>query len=130
MSTDRLKRVNELLRREIAASLFHVIHEPDFDLSAVTVTHVVASRSLREARVFISIRDHENEREKMLTRLRRYRSEIQDIINRNIVLKFTPRLSFELDLSLEKGDRVLGLLFDLEEETADDQTPQQQGEES
>jgi ribosome-binding factor A len=106
-------RVNELLRREIGEALFRIMSEANFDLSAVTITHVVTSRNLRNARVLVSIRDHEAQREAMLNLLRRHRGEIQSRINKNLILKYTPCLTFELDTSVEQGDRVLSLLSQL-----------------
>jgi len=94
------------------------MNEADFDLSAVTITHVVTSRNLRNARVLVSIRDHHNHRKRMLSLLRKHRPEIQRQISRNIVLKYTPRLSFELDTSIEKGNQLLSLLSELEQENA------------
>jgi len=114
MSTDRLVRVNELLRMEIAESLFRIMTEANFDLSAVSITHVVTSRDLRSARVLVSIRDHEDQRDTMLNMLRRHRAEIQSRISKNVILKYTPRLTFELDTSVEQGDRVLDLLAHLD----------------
>ena len=115
MSVDRLTRLNALLKREIAESLFHVMNAEPFDLAAVTITHVITNRDLRSARVLVSIRDHTQDRRQMLDALRRHRGEIQDLINRDLVLKYTPRLTFELDLSIERGDRILGLLAHMEE---------------
>jgi ribosome-binding factor A len=114
MSKDRLTRVNELLRREIGLALYHVMPDSVFDISAITVTHVQTSSNLRSARVSVSIRDHEQEREQMIGALRHRRAAIQAIISRNVVLKYTPKLEFVLDLSLEKGDHVLGLLHELD----------------
>ena len=116
MSVDRLTRVNVLLKREIGGVLFRIMHESRFDLSAVTITRVVASKDLREARVYVSIRDHHDERARMLALLSQHRAEIQEHINANLVLKYTPRLTFELDTSVEEGDRVLNLLAKLETE--------------
>ena len=116
MSTDRITRVNELIRREIGEALFRLVNESGFDLSSVTVTHVITSPDLRRARVLISIRDHEAERQAMLSALRRHRKEMQSTINRNLALKYTPRLSFELDESLAEGDRMLGILAEIEKE--------------
>lgn len=118
MTVDRLTRVNELLRREIAEALFQIMTEDAFDLAAVTITHVIAGRNLRTARVLVSIRDHHPEREEMLGLLRKHRGEIQARINKDLTLKYTPRLTFELDTSVEKGDEVLGILFKLEQENA------------
>jgi ribosome-binding factor A len=127
MQSHRLTRVNELLRREIGEALFRVLHEGGFDLSAVTITRVEVSRNLRHARVGVSIRDHEAERARMLGIIQRHRPEIQDRINRDLTLKYTPRLTFELDTSVERGDRVLGILHQLEppepEETPGDGAP-------
>lgn len=122
MSSKRIERVNELLRREIGEALFHLITEEPFDLSAVTVTHVIAAPNLRHARVLVSIRDHVDEREHMLSILKRHRKEIQEGINRNLNLKYTPRLTFVLDTSVEKGDNMLSLLSRLEEEEGGDPT--------
>lgn len=113
-----MTRVNALLKREIGAMLFHIMHESDFDLAAVTVTRVVTARNLRSAAVHVSIRDHTPERSRMLSLLARHAPEIQQRINRNIGLKYTPRLSFELDTSIEEGDKLLRLLDDLEKENS------------
>lgn len=125
MSSKRIERVNELLRREIGGALFRLITEEQFDMSAVTVTHVVTAPNLRHARVLVSIRDHADEREQMLSILKRHRKEIQESINRNLTLKYTPRLTFVLDTSLEKGDNMLFLLSRLEEEEGADEVETQ-----
>ena len=52
----------------------------------------------------------------MLQMIRNHRAEIQRLINKDLTLKYTPRLHFELDLSLEKGDHVLDILMKMENE--------------
>jgi ribosome-binding factor A len=113
MSVDRLERVNALIKREIGESLFHIMTGDDFDFAAVTVTHVVTSRNLRTARVLVSIRGDEEQKTRMLGMLRRRRPEIQQAINRDLTLKYTPKLHFSLDRSIEAGDHVLDLLSHL-----------------
>jgi len=114
MSVDRITRVNELIKREIGMALFRVMTEQNFDLAAVTVTRVITSPTLRGTQVLVSIRGSEDERSGMLGMLRRHRGEIQKIIAANIKLKYTPRIDFQLDSSIEKGDRILHVLSDLE----------------
>lgn len=126
MSVDRMTRVNELLRREIGEALPRVMHENGFDMSAVTLTHVVADRNLRTARVFVSIREHLEDRDWMFNQIRHHRAEIQAQINRDLKLKYTPVLNFEMDLSLEKGDRVLHLLSELTPATDTDSEPEEE----
>jgi len=110
MKADRLARVNELLRREIGGVLYRILDRSTFDLSAVTVTHVMTSSDLRTARVLVSIRGHERDRSPMLRRLQQLHGEIQAEVAAKVVLKYTPRLQFALDHSIEDGDRVLTLL--------------------
>ena len=114
MPNQRIVRVNEMMRREIALAVPRLLSSANVDLAAVTVTHVDTSPNLRQARVFISILGHEAERADIMAIFKRHRVELQSEINRNLVLKYTPRLSFHLDLSLEKGDRVLHLLDELD----------------
>jgi len=112
--TDRIKRVEALLQREIAEALYHVMNEGRFDHAAVTVTRIEAARNLRDARVWVSIRGDDARRQELLDLIRRHRGEIQSLINRDLVMKFTPRLNFILDLSIEKGAHIFDVLREVE----------------
>lgn len=124
MSTDRLTRVNELIKREIGTALFQIIRDNEADLSTITITHVQTSANLRNARVLVSIRDTDDKRQQVLSVLRHHRLQLQQVINKNLKIKYTPRLSFELDLSVERGDHVLQVLFELEKESGSDEVSQ------
>ncbi|MFH0879196.1 MAG: 30S ribosome-binding factor RbfA [Lentisphaerota bacterium] len=123
-TTNRITRVNELLKREIAESLFRIVHDEKFDLSAVTVTHVITSSDLKTARVLVSIRDHQAQRKRMLSLLSRKWPELHDIIRKKIVLRHIPHLTFELDESIEKGDHVLNIISQIEAEQLKRETPE------
>jgi ribosome-binding factor A len=120
MAVDRLERVNALLRREIGEALYKVFADGTLDLASVTVTQVRAARNLRNATVSVSVFGHEGERGAIIRRLADKARELQACINRDLVLKYTPRLRFELDGSVEKGDHVLGVLSRLETAGGDD----------
>jgi len=123
MSVKRLVRVNELLKREIAEALYRVMTEQDFDFSAVTVTGVEASSDLRTARVRVSIRDHRDDRDVMLGLIRHHAKDIQRIIRKHVILKYTPKLHFHLDESIEQGDHVLQVLAEMEQKGVSGMTP-------
>jgi ribosome-binding factor A len=110
MSVKRLDRINSLLRREIGEALYHVFAGEDFDLGAITITSVSCAPNLRNATVMVSVFGHEKERGRIMDRLSRKAKDLQTMINRDLTLKYTPRLRFQLDLSLEKGDHVLDIL--------------------
>jgi ribosome-binding factor A len=114
MSIRRIERINELLLREIAGLLHRIMNERGFDMSAVTVTRVLTSSDLRHARVMISIRAAAGQQQAMLRQIAHHRKEIQEFIGKNVVIKYTPHLEFELDESIAKGDRVLHILSELE----------------
>lgn len=115
MSRQRMIRVNALLKRELASALFRIIHEAGFDLAAVSITGVDVGRDLRTARVRVSIRDHREERAGILNLLRRHRVEFQEQLRRHVILKYIPKLVFELDESIEQGNHMLEILQRLEE---------------
>ena len=116
MSVKRLERVNELIKQEVASALFRVMNEKDFDLAAVSVTRVVTASDLRTARVMVSIRNHKPGRDHMLKQLQHHHGAIQALIRSHIILKYTPVLHFELDETIEEGDRILRILSELEKE--------------
>ena len=114
MSIDRLERVNALLRREIGEAFFKVFAGDPIDLAAITVTQVQAARNLRHATVSVSVFGHEQEKGAYLRRIANKAKDFQALINRDLTLKYTPRLRFVLDGSVEKGDHILDVLSKLD----------------
>ena len=110
MSVDRLERVNSLLKRVIAEAMFSVMQGDTVQPGLITVTDVACGKDLRDANVKISVFGDDALKETALNHLKHNAKRFQQIINREVRLKFTPRLVFKLDLSLERGDAVLALL--------------------
>ncbi len=119
MGIPRLVRVNELLKREIAEDIQRNFSMSDFDSGAITVTRVECAPDLRDANVFISIFGHEDNRDGMIGYLNRHRQEIVRLMIKRVKLKYTPRLHFILDESIEEGDHILSLLNEMERENPD-----------
>ncbi|HBO87664.1 MAG: 30S ribosome-binding factor RbfA [Pontiellaceae bacterium] len=116
MATSRMVRVNELLKREIAEDLHRNFSGTDFDAAALTVTRVECASDLRDANVYISIFGHQYDRHDMIRTLNHRRQEIVRMMIKRVKLKYTPRLQFHLDESLEEGDNILTILSELERE--------------
>jgi ribosome-binding factor A len=110
MAIDRLERLNALLRRELGDAFFRVFASDGLDMAAITITRVECSRNLRHAWVYVSIYGHEHERGTILHRITRKHGELQKLINRDLTLKYTPRLEFKLDTTVAKGDHILDVL--------------------
>lgn len=114
MHSQRLTRINELLKREIAAALFREIPAFEADLARVMVTRVEISSNLRNAHVSVSVRGDETQAAAVLRALNRHRAAIQRTISRDVILKYTPVLHFTRDESVAAGDHILAVLHDLE----------------
>jgi ribosome-binding factor A len=113
MAVDRLERINSLLKRVVAESMFSVMQGDSVPPGLITVTDVKCGKDLRDATVKVSVFGDDALKETALQHLKHHAKRFQSVINREIRLKFTPRLCFQLDLSLEKGDEVLAILESL-----------------
>ncbi len=114
MHSQRLTRINALLKREIAAALFRELPASEADLATVMITRVDISPNLRHARVSVSVLGDDVQAAAVLRALNRHRAAIQRTVSRDVILKYTPVLHFERDESVAAGDHVLGVLHDLE----------------
>lgn len=113
MSIDRIKRVNEMIRRELALGLFRIGQGEDADVGRISFVEVNVSKDLRGAAVNVSILGTDAEAEELMKWLRRHRVEFQSHIAKSVSLKYTPKLFFKQTQSIEKGDRVLGILSEI-----------------
>lgn len=113
MSADRMARVNALLLREIGDAVGRLVHDDSFNRAAATITRVETARNLRTAKVWVSVVGTPEEQQAHMRVLRRHRAIIQGAINADLHIKYTPVLRFELDPSLQSGDRVLAVLDEL-----------------
>ena len=108
MATERMRRVNEVMREVIGDSIASELEDPR--IGFVTVTAVETSPDLRSARVFVSVLGGESERTASLAALTSAHGVLQSAIGRELRMKRTPTLSFHYDESLERGQRVSRLL--------------------
>jgi ribosome-binding factor A len=109
--SNRTLRVNELVQREISAYL-HTRHQGE--AVGITITGVVVSPDLHDARVFYSVLGGKAEEEGATRWLKERTGEIRHVVGKNVVLKNVPRLAFVLDGSPERGTRVIQLLNEIE----------------
>ncbi len=84
----------------------------------ITISRVQINGDFRDARVFVSIMATPDQQEANIEELQRYARDVQDEVNHQLRMKFTPRLEFVLDTSLEKQLKVEKIIFELEKERA------------
>ena len=107
----RLARVNELVKREIGIFLRRRYRSESV---CWTITGVDVSADLRNATVAYSvIGDDLNAREAQHF-VRKHAGEIRKEVSSKVILKYSPKLSFVRDLGIERGNRVMEILDELE----------------
>jgi ribosome-binding factor A len=117
MSSIRLQRVRELLKREIGEAIRREF--PVSQAGLVTVNDVDVAGDLKSAAVFISILGTPEQQKRGFHLLLHHRKRIQGLVARSIVLKYTPALRFVLDDSVVRGNRVLEIIEELEKSMPD-----------
>ena len=105
----RIDRVNELLRSEISNILAREIKDPRVG-GVISITEVIASSDLRSARVYVSVMGREEQQQEALDGIRSAASFLRRELRNRVNLRHTPHLIFQLDDSIQEGDRVLRLM--------------------
>lgn len=109
---DRLTRVNELLKREIATEIERLVMAQSSGM-LISVTEVRTSVDLRNATVGISIfggSGKASDTSAIFRELNARKSDIQRHLARVLGFKHTPVLTFKEDRRTALGDKVLELL--------------------
>lgn len=112
MPTRRQERVADLLQEEISDLLQRKMRDPRLEF--VTVTAVKVSSDLRHARVYVSLLGSEEERQAALAGLQHAAGFLRHELWASLSLRRVPELTFVLDESIERGQRILELLDQLE----------------
>jgi ribosome-binding factor A len=108
--SQRLDRINELLRREISSCLEKSFEFPD---TLVTVHAVETAVDLKDANVFIGVIGSSEQARAVLNKLNAKRGFIQSTVMKRVVLRNTPHLHFKIDDSVERGVRILNILDEI-----------------
>src|SRR5438309_5545734 len=116
-----MRRVNESVRAVIAEGLGEL---KDPRIGLVTVTGVVVSPDLGEARVFVSVLGSDKKRAATLRGLESARGVLQAKINRELSLRRTPTLTFAYDDSVERGVRMTKLIEEVAADLPVDRLPE------
>jgi len=117
---DRITRVEEQIRREVAAVLTRAVADPAS--ANVTVLWAKVARDLSFADIYVSIFGDEAAVAAGMRALQRCRAFVQQEVAARIRLRKTPHLRFRLDEQYRSAMRVYEILNELEkdEENAGD----------
>ena len=120
MGTHRTIRVSEVIRKELSE---YFRREVSLEGLLLTISAVETAPDLKEAFIFVSAWESPMPREELIALFQRHRREWRRRLGKKLQSKFTPQLNFRLDDSLERGDRVLRILQEIENERVRDEKP-------
>ena len=111
MASNRIGRINEEIRQELA-SLLRSLKDPRVQQSMVSVTAVETTTDLRYAKVFISVLDKDRTQE-TLKGLKSAGGWLRRELGARLRLRCTPELVFTEDTSIGYGAHIADLLASL-----------------
>ncbi|OHE71948.1 MAG: ribosome-binding factor A [Verrucomicrobia bacterium GWC2_42_7] len=109
----RLTRVNELIQRELSEQLHTFYRDQSV---CFTITEVVTSPNLREARVYYSVLGDSRVKEQAAAFFKKNQVSMRAQMAKKVILKYLPKLTFVYHDSIERGCNVVTLLDQLDHE--------------
>lgn len=125
MSKRRQERMSVEIQRVLSRIIREEIKDPRIDLNTVSIPRVDVSGDLSHARVNISVLGDEAKQAATMKGLQQAKGYIRSELARALQVKHAPELEFRLDMSIEHGIRMSGLLDELgtaENDLDEDQT--------
>jgi len=113
MPSLRQRRVRELLKRTVGEILRRELDSESCGI--ITVNDVGMANDLHSAMIFVSVLGSDDQKRTAAKRLKSERFRIQYMLGCEVVLKYTPRIKFELDDAIEAGNRVMSILEEMEQ---------------
>jgi ribosome-binding factor A len=117
MSSQRPIRVGEQIREDLTELITREVHDPG--IGFITITRVVVTPDLQQARVNYTILGDDKARRETKRALERASPFLRRQLGRRLRLRRIPDLQFFYDESIERHDRIERILQDLQHERAE-----------
>ena len=100
--------MNELIKRELGELIGRMFTFTQL----VTIQSVDITPDLKHAHVYVSILG--DDPAAAMTQLHDRRKELQALLAKRVILKYTPQIHFKLDTTAERGARIFELLQEID----------------
>lgn len=114
MST-RTDKVADLIRDEVSRLLLRELRDPRIGFA--TVTGASVTPDLRSVRVFVSVLAQPDAREDSIQALNNAAGFVRRALFKNLRLRNSPAVTFQLDDSLDHGERIERVLKTIHEDS-------------
>ena len=110
MSYNRIDRISEEVRREVDRIIREDLNDPRIS-GTFSVTHADVPRDQRHAKIYVSVLEDEK-RAAMLAALKKAAGVIRRERGRNIIIRYSPELTFVSDENIAYGVHIAKVLAD------------------
>ena len=110
MSYNRIDRISEEVRREVDRIIREELSDPRI-AGTFSVTHADVTRDLRHAKIYVSVLE-DDKREGMMKALKRAAGYIRRALGQNIIIRYSPELTFVSDENIAYGVHIAKVLAD------------------
>jgi len=108
--TNRPRRVGALLKRELSDLIAREVNDPN--VGKLTITAVDVASDLKNAKVYFTCWQDDDNHQKTLAGLIRARGFLRHCLRDRVDLRAIPSLHFVYDESIERGNRISKLIDD------------------
>jgi ribosome-binding factor A len=115
MKPKRINRLNSLLKEVITEVILQDLRNPNIS-KFITITYVEITKDLKHAKVGVSIIASDDEKNKTIKALNQASGFIAVHSSKKVVMRYFPKLSFELDNSVDKLMKIDSILSKINKE--------------
>ena len=110
MSYNRIDRISEEVRREVDHIIREELSDPRVG-GTFSVTRAEVTRDLRHAKIYVSVLE-DDKREGMMKALKSAAGYIRRAMGQNIIIRYSPELTFVSDENIAYGVHIAKVLAD------------------
>ena len=110
MSYNRIDRISEEVRREVDRIIREELSDPRIG-GTFSVTRADVTRDLRHAKIYVSVLE-DDRREGMMKALKSAAGYIRRALGQNIIIRYSPELTFVSDENIAYGVHIAKVLAD------------------
>ena len=112
----RQEKLGELFAAELSDLLRTRVKDPRVGFASIT--HVEVSGDYRHAKIYVSVLGSEEERANTMKALQHATGFLRHELASRVTLRYMPEIVFKLDTSIEQGSRILELIRESENASA------------
>lgn len=114
MAGNKQEKMNNIVQKAVSEIIQFELKNPK--IGFVTITDVSVTNDLSYATIYVSFLGQDARKEAGLKALNQSKGFIRSELAKRLTVRKTPELIFKLDDTLEKGNRIEKILFDLNKE--------------